>query len=113
MNHMTLTDPVARARALGSEIDAVADIIEATRRLPEPLLTHMHEARMFHLLLPRVLGGEEVHPGTYVDTVTEISRHDGSLGWNMFVGNSSALLAPYLPLETARAIYAGGRSVVA
>jgi len=113
MNHVSQTDPVARARALGPEIDDIADVIEATRRLPEPLLTHMHEARMFHLFLPRVLGGEEVHPSAYLDAVTEISRHDGSLGWNMFVGNSSALLAPYLPLESARAIYAGGRTVVA
>ena len=113
MNHISLSDPVARARALGPEIDATADVIEASRRLPEPLLTHMHEARMFHLFLPRVLGGEEVNPAVYLDAVTEIARHDGSLGWNMFVGNSSALLAPYLPLESARTIYAGGRTVVA
>jgi len=113
MNHITVSDPVARARALGPEIDGAADTIEATRRLPEPLLTHMHEARMFHLFLPRVLGGEEVHPAAYLDAVEEISRHDGSLGWNMFVGNSSALLAPYLPVESARKIYAGGRTVVA
>lgn len=113
MNHISLANPAARARALGPEIDAAADTIEATRRLPEPLLTHMHEARMFHLLLPRALGGEEVHPGIYLDAVTEISRHDGSLGWNMFVGNSSSLLAPYLPLDSARTIYAGGRTVVA
>jgi len=113
MNHITVAEPVARARALGPEIDEAADTIEATRRLPEPLLTHMHEARMFHLFLPRALGGEEVHPAAYLDAVTEISRHDGSLGWNMFVGNSSALLAPYLPLESARTIYAGGRTVVA
>jgi len=113
MNHITVSDPVARARALGPEIDGAADTIEATRRLPEPLLTHLHEARMFHLLLPRALGGEEVHPGIYLDAVEEISRHDGSLGWNMFVGNSSSLLAPYLPVESARKIYAGGRTVVA
>ena len=113
MNHITLSDPVARARALGPAIDTAVDAIDRTRRIPDSVLTQLHEARLFHLLLPRALGGEEVAPGIYLNAVEAISRHDGSIGWNMFVGNSSSLLAPYLPFETARTIYEGGCSIVA
>jgi alkylation response protein AidB-like acyl-CoA dehydrogenase len=113
MNLQYRADPVARARAVGPAIVAAADEIERTRRIPEPLLGALHEARLFRLLLPRVVGGEEVEPGVYLRAVEEVARCDGSVGWNMFVGNSSSLLAPYYPLETAREIYADPRSVVA
>jgi len=42
-----------------------------------------------------------------------MARHDGSLGWNTFVANSSSFIAPFIPLETARTIYADPRSVIA
>ncbi len=37
-------------------------------------------------------GGRAV--GLCLAAIEEIARHDGSLGWNMFVANSSALIAP-------------------
>ena len=55
-----LSDPAARARALGPTIAAAADEIENTRRLPPRLLAALHEARLFRLLLPRSAGGDEV-----------------------------------------------------
>lgn len=113
MNHLAKPDPLERARLLGPAIDDAADEIERTRRLPEPLLSQMHEARMFRLLLPRSAGGEEVDPGVYLRAVEQISRHDGSLGWNMFVGNSSSLIAAYLPEATARNIWGDPRTIVA
>ncbi len=106
-------DVVQRARDLGPLIDAHADEIERTRRLPEPLLAGMHREKMFRLLLPRSVGGEEVDPGTYLHAVEAISRHDASLAWNMFVGNSSSLLAAYLPPTTARTIWGDPRTIVA
>ena len=37
-----------------------AEEIERTRRIPEPLLTHLHDAGLFRMLLPEELGGGEV-----------------------------------------------------
>ncbi|HSS84819.1 MAG TPA: acyl-CoA dehydrogenase family protein, partial [Reyranella sp.] len=105
-------DPVARARALGPAIAAVVDEIERIQAFPEPLLTQLHEARLFRLLLPRSVGGEQVEPWVYLAAVEEIARHDGSLGWNMFVANSSALIAPFIPLEAARHIYSDPRGLI-
>ncbi len=115
MNFVTATvpDPVARARDLGPAIEAAADDIERTQRIPEPLASQLHAARICRMLLPRSAGGDEVEPWVYLDAITEISRHDGSVGWNVFVANSSALIAPFIPAESAGAIYADTRAVIA
>jgi len=112
MNVQTRPDPVARARELGVEIVAAADAIERTRRIPEPLLGRLHESRLFRMLLPRSTGGDEMEPAIYVAAIEELARHDASVAWNVFVSNSSALIAPYLEPATSRAIYADPRAIV-
>src|SRR6185295_9124730 len=89
-------DPVATARELGPAIAAASDTIEKTRRIPAPLLAQMHGSRLFRMLLPRSVGGDQTEPGAYVLAVEEIARHDASVGWNVFVANSAALIAPFL-----------------
>ncbi|MBS0642402.1 MAG: acyl-CoA dehydrogenase family protein [Proteobacteria bacterium] len=117
MNHVSLAasrvDPVARARDLGPAIEAVADDIERTQTIPEPLLTRIHDARLARMLLPQSVGGDQLEPWVYLAAIEEIARHDGSVGWNLFVANSAALIAPFIPFETAQEIYADPRTVIA
>jgi alkylation response protein AidB-like acyl-CoA dehydrogenase len=108
-----LSDPVARARDLGPSIAAAADEIETTQSIPEPLLSDMHAARVCRMLLPRSVGGDEVEPWVYLDAVAELGRHDGSVAWNVFVANSAALIAPFIPLDTARTIFSDPRAAIA
>lgn len=105
--------PIRRATALGERIAAASEEIERTRRIGEPLLTALHDARLFRLLLPRSVGGDEVEPGIYFQATETVSRYDASVGWNMFVANSAALIAPFLEPETARSIFADPRTIVA
>src|SRR6266702_3063501 len=105
-------DPVARARDLAAAIAAASDTIECTRRIPHPLLGQLHESRLLRMLLPRSVGGDEVEPGTYLLAVEEVARHDASVAWNVFVANSSALIAAYLDLPVARTIFADLRAIV-
>ena len=107
------SDPIARARALGPAITAAGDEIERTQTIPEPLWSQVVAARMPRMLLPRSVGGDQVEPWVYMRAIEEISRFDGSLGWNLFVANSAALIAPFIPLESARTIYADPRAVIA
>ena len=107
-----LIDPVAGARLLGPAIAAASDEIERTRRLPPALLSALHDARLFRLLLPRSVGGEEVTPGIYMESVEEVARHDASVAWNLFVGNSSALVGAYIALDIAREIWRDPHTVV-
>jgi len=106
MDQLNPNDPVARARAIGPELDAASDEIEQTKRIPPGLLARIHELRLGRLLLPRVYDGDEIDPCAYLYTLEEVSRHDASVGWNLFVANSSCLIAPFLEPETARTIYA-------
>jgi alkylation response protein AidB-like acyl-CoA dehydrogenase len=112
MNVQTRTDPVARARELGPEISAAADEIERTRRIPAGLLERMHDARLFRMVLPRSTGGDEVEPAVYVAALEELAGHDASIGWNAFVANSSALIAPFLTPDVNRAIFGDPRTIV-
>jgi alkylation response protein AidB-like acyl-CoA dehydrogenase len=105
MNDLSLADPVARARDLARSITASADEIERSRRITEPLLGQLHEARLFRMLYPRSVGGDEVEPATYIDAVGELARADGSVGWCVSIANSIGLFAPYLEAEAARTVF--------
>jgi alkylation response protein AidB-like acyl-CoA dehydrogenase len=106
------SDPVARAREIGPAVAALADEIERRQDIPEPLLTALHESRLFRMLLPRSVGGDQVEPWTYLRAIEEISRYDGSVGWNMFVANSSSIIAPFISLEAARTIFGNPRGLI-
>jgi len=113
MDIQTGPDPVARARELGAEIAAAANEIERTRRIPEALLGRLHDSRLFRMLLPRSAGGEETEPAVYVAAIEELAQHDASIAWNVFVANSSALIAAYLEPAVNHAVFADPRSIVA
>lgn len=113
MDQLIRYDPVMRARDLGPAIAAAAGDIERTQRIGEPLLTHLHASRLLRLLLPRSLGGEETEPWVYLRTVEEVSRHDASVGWNLFVANSSALITPFMAPAAAHTIFDEPRALIA
>src|SRR4029079_9229123 len=113
MDILTSPDPVARARELAAEIAAAADEIERTRRIPEALLGRLHASRLFRVLLRRAAGGDETEPALYVAAVEELARHDASVAWNVFVANSSALIAAFLEPAANHAVFAEPRSIVA
>ena len=113
MNDLSLTNPVARARDLARSIAASADEIERRRRITEPLLGQLHEARLFRMLYPRSVGGDEVEPATYIEAVGELARADGSVGWCASIANSIGLFAPYLDLEPARTVFGDPRATCA
>jgi alkylation response protein AidB-like acyl-CoA dehydrogenase len=113
MNDASRPDPVMRARDLASAIGAAADETERLRRIPEPLLDELHEARLFRMLYPRSVGGDEVEPATYIDAIGELARADGSVGWCVSIANSIGLFAPYLDLDAARTVFGGKRATCA
>ncbi|MFM0504971.1 acyl-CoA dehydrogenase family protein [Paraburkholderia caffeinilytica] len=106
-------DALVRARSLGPAIDAAADEIERIQDFPTSLLEQIHESGVARVLLPRSIGGEEIAPWAYVEVIEELSRHDGAVGWNMYVANSHALIVPYIPLETASVIFTDPCSIIA
>jgi alkylation response protein AidB-like acyl-CoA dehydrogenase len=102
-----------RARELGPALAAAADEIEARRELPEPIVAALAEAGLFHLLLPRSLGGAELRPADYVAVVEEIAKHDASAAWCVGQATGCTISAAYLDPAIAREIFAPPRGIVA
>jgi len=113
MNDPSQADPVTRARDLASAIGSAADEIERARRITEPLLEELHAARLFRMLYPASVGGDEVEPAIYIEAVGELARADGSVGWCVSIANSIGLFAPYLDLEAARTVFGDKRATCA
>jgi alkylation response protein AidB-like acyl-CoA dehydrogenase len=113
MNDLSLPSPVARARDLARSIAAEADAIELGRRLTEPVVEELHQARLFRMLYPRSVGGDEVEPAVYIEAVGELARADGSVGWCASIANSTGLFAPYLDPAAARTVFGAPRATCA
>ena len=108
-----MTDYVARAAALAPRIAAAAEEIERTRRLPGSLLSALHEAGMFRLLMPRSVGGAETDPPTFVRVIETVAKADGSTAWCMCQNNVCGIVAAWLPAESARKVFGDADAVLA
>ncbi len=112
----TLTDQAGvleRARALRPLVESVRDEMEAQRRMPQPLVQAMCDARLFHLLAPKSVGGLEVDPITFGAVIEEVSAMDGSAGWNLMIGSGGSLFAGFLPAHVAKEAFGSPNSIVA
>src|SRR5215468_11517430 len=105
---MTLTEtksPLDAARKLAPMIRSSADQSEADRELPQPLFEALADAGLFHVALPRGLGGAEIDLPTYVQVLEEIGKADASAGW---IVNQCAIFATYaarMPRDVAHLIW--------
>lgn len=95
-------------------IRSCADQIEAERELPRALFEALADAGMFHLAIPRSLGGAELDLPTYVQVIEELGKADASTGWCVNQGAIFATYAARMPRDVARAIFVDPpRAVVA
>lgn len=78
---------------LSGQLRERADEAEALRTMPPDLVEAARSAGFFRLAMPEVLGGLELDPLTIVSIVEELSRADGSAGWTVLIGNSTAFFA--------------------
>lgn len=102
---VTPSDLLARVAALAPAIAAASDQIERDRRLPPPLLSAMIEAGLFRMLLPRPFGGSETDPLTFTAVIEAIAKLDASTAWCLCQNAVCAVVAAFLPAETAREIF--------
>jgi alkylation response protein AidB-like acyl-CoA dehydrogenase len=84
---------LAAARELAPALAARAGEGEAERTMPGDLVARAKRAGLFRLALPRSLGGLELDPATIIETVETLSMADGSAGWTVLIGNSTAFFA--------------------
>ncbi len=105
MSASTVPAPLAAARKLAPQIRASADETDANRELPRPLFEAIADAGMFHLAVPRAVGGGEIDLPTYIQVIEELGKADASTGWCVNQGAIFATYAARMPREVAREIF--------
>lgn len=84
---------------------------ERDRRLPQPLVEALREARAFDLLTPVEYGGLELPLGEVCAVLESLGRLDGAVAWNVWNGNMG-FSAAILPPSGAERVWGTGRSPV-
>jgi indole-3-acetate monooxygenase len=88
---------------------AAEDELENRRRMPDELVDALWEAGVFSAFTPAEVGGGEADLMDWLELIEELSRLNGSVGWNAFVQAGQTTLPP----DAMRRILAGGRYIVA
>ena len=79
------------ARELAPMVRHYADQTEQLRQLPRPLFEALADAGLFHMMVPRSIGGREVDLPTYIRVMEELGRADASTAWCVNQGGVYAI----------------------
>jgi alkylation response protein AidB-like acyl-CoA dehydrogenase len=96
---------VQAAQALTPQIRAAAEEIEASRRLPGPIVDALKRAGAFRMTMPREWGGPEADPLTQIRVIEALSYADGSAGWCAMINSDSGYFSAYLDPKVAREMF--------
>ncbi|MEM9357215.1 MAG: acyl-CoA dehydrogenase family protein [Pseudomonadota bacterium] len=102
-----------RAESVAPSVGDAGDAIESGRELPATLLNVLHEARLFRLLLPKDLDGDELDPVTLSKVTEIIAAQDGSTAWCLGQGAGCAMAAAFLERSIAKEVFGPSNSVLA
>jgi alkylation response protein AidB-like acyl-CoA dehydrogenase len=96
-------------RAVGGilhRVQAAADEIEQSRRLPDAVVDAVRSTGINRLLIPAALGGKEAPITQVMDVMESIAAVDGSAGWCAAIGAGSNVFAGYIPATGAATVFA-------
>jgi indole-3-acetate monooxygenase len=97
---------VRSARLLTSQIEAAGPANDRDRRLQPDIVRALADAGLFHMLLPRSIGGGELSLPSCLEVLEAVAQADGSTGWCLGQNSMSASqVAPYLDHAVLRAIF--------
>ena len=106
-------DVMAHARRISDSARAVADQIDAERRLPAGLLDELRASGLLRGGAPAEVDGPELPPGLALACAEEVARGDAAAGWCISIAITSSLLIAYLPPASRDELFGGGRGVAA
>lgn len=104
----TLPSPLDAARTVAPMLRAMAEEIERERRLPREAVEAMRRAGLFHLTVPRDLGGQQAGPIPLAEAVEEVAAADGSAGWCVMIAAQNAALAGFVDRDAASLMVGSG-----
>ena len=98
-------DPVERIGRIAEFIEQSGSANEALGQLTPEVVAKLHEQGLFHLLLPRAYGGEQIDPVTWFCVMEALAKRDASTAWCVGQINGCALASSALEPEVARAMW--------
>ncbi|QYD67809.1 acyl-CoA dehydrogenase [Paraburkholderia edwinii] len=105
-------DVVAAAAALIPTLRSRAAETDALSKLPEATIADLEKARLFDMVRPKMYGGLQVSYETYLDTMIELARGDGSTAWTLALMTTFTWLTSVsYPQHVADEIFVPGASV--
>ena len=94
-------------------IASAAARTEKERRIPADVLAAMHDARLFHLLLPVSLGGAAADLVTYNQVIEAVAAADASPAWCLAQSLASSHTAGFLDPRIAQEVFGAPDALVA
>jgi indole-3-acetate monooxygenase len=108
------TMPVlSQAREIADLARAMADDIDAARRLPTELVEALRDSGLLRAGAPVEVDALELPAATALRCAEEVARGDASTGWCVSIGITSTLLVAYLPPESRDELFGNGRGLAA
>ena len=101
------SDLLEKARALRSLIEAEADASDRELTLTKPVIEAFTQTGLFHMMVPKVLGGSEADCRTVMDVFEELAHQDGSIGWSQMANASATSYCAFIDPEAAREMIGG------
>ena len=83
------TEILNRIEKISGSLEQYSSKSEELRRLPDEIVQILKQTGLFTMKLSADLGGLDTDIVTYMDAIEELSRIDGSIGWNTMIGNSA------------------------
>lgn len=98
-------DLVEAAENVYELVEAHADKAEQQRRLPKRLVQALRDAQLFRMAVPKVYGGPEADPVTFVSAIEAVSAADGAAGWCTMIASTTSSMSLFMEPDFARVIY--------
>ena len=98
-------EAIDRAAALVPMLREAANAAESDRRMADGTMAALVSADMFRLVQPERFGGHQLGAETFVRTMVEIARGDGSAGWITSLTAGHTKWAGFFPLDGQAEMY--------
>jgi 3-hydroxy-9,10-secoandrosta-1,3,5(10)-triene-9,17-dione monooxygenase len=102
-------DVVAAAAALVPALRERAAQTDALSKQPDATIADFEKARLFEMVVPKMYGGLQSSLETYLETVIEIGRGDGSAAWTLGLLSAGTWMAAAMyPQQVTDKVFAPG-----
>ncbi|HZR12817.1 MAG TPA: acyl-CoA dehydrogenase family protein [Acidimicrobiia bacterium] len=103
-----MPDMLTAARAVTDVVEREAAASEAAGTLTAAVVNALHEARLFRLMTPKELGGEEADLTTVLAVYEEVTRADASTGWSLLANaTTTGFAGAFLGDRAVKAMFGG------